>query len=244
VDRRRPPGYTLPLPGAPPGEEATLDLTDLIQPERLTRLEQVLAQRTRRVSLVLEELYDPHNAAACLRSAEAFGVQDVHVIAARHAFDPSPRVVQGADKWLTLRRHAGTAECVTALRAAGYRIWVSDLAPGARRIDAIDFGEPVALAFGNEHEGVSRTLADLADGTFVVPMRGFTQSFNVSVAVALSLYHAVSRRAALAGPAGDLPPEEHAALRQEWVRKAVKSGDRVVRALERSGAARGAPEEE
>jgi len=192
----------------------------------------VLAQRTRRVTLVLEELFDPHNAAACLRSAEAFGIQDVHVVAAKHAFQPSPRVVQGADKWLHVRQHADTASCVAALRAAGYRIWVSDLDEGSQPIDAIDFGERVALAFGNEHDGVSRELVQLADGTFVVPMRGFTQSFNVSVAVALSLYHAVSRRTARFGPEGDLSPDERAALRREWAQKAVRSGDRVARALE------------
>lgn len=220
-----------------------LDYEDLLRLDRIARLDEVLSRRTRTLTLLLEDVFDPHNAAACLRSAEAFGIQDVHVVPAAAGFEPSRRVVQGADKWLHVHRHPDTPTALRVLRGSGYRIWVSDLggpAP-ARAIDELDFGERVALAFGNEHDGVSRALVEGADGTFVIPMRGFTQSLNVSVAVALALYHAVSWRAARFGPPGDLSETERSALRREWLRRSVKQGARIEAALQRGGVRRAAP---
>ena len=211
---------------------ASEQMENLLDPKRLARLDEVLGRRTRNLTLFLENVHDPHNAAACLRSAEAFGIQDVYVVEGENRFEPSRRVVQGADKWLHLRRFEETRTCLDTLRARGYRVFVSDLR-ASRPLDEIDVTARVALAFGTERDGASDTLLAGADGTFIVPMRGFAQSFNVSVAVALSLSQAVRTRSAALGPDGDLPPEERELLRREWLRLALKRGDEIERAFAR-----------
>ncbi len=199
---------------------APVDYESMLAPNRITRIGDVLSRRTRSITLLLENLHDPHNAAACLRSAESFGVQDVHVIEGLNRFKPGRRVVQGADKWLDVERYGSTAQSLTALRKAGYRVYVSDLS-AARPIHDLDFSEPCALAFGNEHLGASQELIEGADACFVIPMRGFCESFNVSVAVALSLFYAVTRRFSDYASGGDMEEEDQLRLRKEWIRRSV-----------------------
>ena len=180
------------------------------------RIEEVLSRRTRDLILVLEGVHDPHNVAACLRTAEGLGLQEVHVIAPGD-YHPHKKVSQGADKWLDIHRHRTAEAAAAALRGRGYRLFAAALTPGACSIDDIDFTRKTAVVLGNEHEGVSDTLKVLCDGAFVIPMRGFTQSFNISVAAAVTVYHATRARAAALGPAGDLSLEDKDALRTRWV---------------------------
>ena len=210
----------------------TKQLEALLSERRVARLDAVLSRRTRNLALVLEDIHDPHNASACLRSAEGLGLQDVYAIEADVSLAPSRRVVQGADKWLDLHRFETTPSCLEALRAEGYRVYASDLQADTS-LDAIDFRERVALAFGNEHAGASQALFDGADATFCIPMRGFSQSFNVSVAVAVCLYHAVQQRAARLGPDGDLEAAERETLRAQWIRRSVPKGGAIEAALAR-----------
>jgi len=207
-------------------------LEALIEPRRIARLDDVLSRRTRNLTLLLEDLYDPHNASACLRSAEAFGLQDIYVVEAENRFTPNQRVVQGAQQWLDLFRFEDTGSCLNALRARGYRIYASDLAATCS-LESLDFTQPTALAFGAEHSGASSALLRGADATFRIPMRGFSQSFNVSVAVALCLYHAITERTRLLGPAGDLSPGEREVLRDRWLEVALKRGETIARTLRR-----------
>ena len=159
--------------------------------ERRQRVEQVVAARTFAVAPILEQLVDAGNIAAVLRSAEGLGYGGVHLVPA--ATDgcerPPNRVTQGAEKWLLTRSWEDSAACVAGLRAAGYRIAATT--PGGRSIPlaALDLGTPVAIAFGNEHRGVSEFMAAAADELVTVPMHGFSRSFNVSVAAAVVLAH-------------------------------------------------------
>lgn len=200
----------------------TVDYEQMLLPERLARIDDVLSLRTRTLALLLESVHDPHNASACLRSAEAFGVQDVHVVEAGTPFRPRRRVVQGTAKWLDVTRHAETRPCLARLREAGYRIYTSDLR-ATRLLHDLDFSMPCVLAFGNEHEGASPALVEGADETFLIPMRGFCESFNVSVAVALSLHYAVSARFGRSDAPGDLAEEDRQRLRDDWIRKSVRN---------------------
>jgi tRNA (guanosine-2'-O-)-methyltransferase len=188
---------------------------------RLERIEDVLSRRTRRLILALEDVHDPHNVAACIRSAEGMGLQEVHVIPGPKGFAPHPKVVQGAKKWIEINRHATPTECAIELRRRGFRIWAGAMTPDAIPIQDLDFSEPVALVFGNEHDGVSQALLDEADGAFVIPMRGFTQSFNISVAAAISLHFAVEARRRLFGDEGDLAPEDRMNLRSRWIELSI-----------------------
>ncbi len=167
-------------------------LEPFLTPRRLRRIEEILDERTRTLTVVLEDVHDPHNAAAVLRSCDAFGVQDVHVVAgpvAGGSFRPSKRVSKGTARWLTLHWWPDPASCVRALRARGLRVAVSDL-QGGMPLDDLDLTRPTALVFGNEHAGVSDAMRDLADVRFFVPMHGFVQSLNISVAAAICLHEA------------------------------------------------------
>jgi len=203
-------------------------LSQFLTPERLARIETVLSGRTRNLSLVLEDVTDPHNVAACLRSAEALGVQDVHVIAGRSSFGAAHKVTQGTDKWLTLRTHRSPADCVKTLKSHGMTLAVGALDERAVPIQDLDFSRPVALAFCNEHSGVSSELLALADHVFYIPMLGFAQSFNISVASAIGLYFAVSRRVKIFGTNGDLPEEDLTSLRALWIHKSVPLADAML----------------
>lgn len=207
-------------------------LDEFLLPERLERLERALRARTRRVTIVLENIFDPHNAAACLRTAEGLGLQDVYVVEPETELLPSRRVVQGADKWLDIHRFSRTEDCLATLKERGYKVYTTDL-NATEGFGSVDFREPVALAFGNEHEGASPALVAGADGVFRIPMRGLTQSFNISVAAGITLFAAVQQLAALRGEDGDLSEAEQAELRTRWIRLARKRGSDIEAELAR-----------
>ena len=158
--------------------------------------------------------------AAVLRSCEAFGLQDVHVVENPDVpFAPHDKVTQGCDKWLDVHRHRSFAACARALRAAGYRICVSAVREDARSVFEMEFDRPLALVFGNERTGVTPDALAAADEAFWIPMRGFTRSLNVSAAVSATLSRAIGWRldhGARAGPRrGGRPRAPRSLLRAE-----------------------------
>lgn len=159
-----------------------------VTPERLERMNQVIAQRTPQMSLVLEDIYDRGNASAVMRSAEAFGFFDFHTIELQEKFKESKRVTQGAHKWLLNKKWSTTADCVRHLKEQGRKVYVTHLTEVATPIQELDTSTPFALCFGNEKQGASQELVKLSDGCVFIPMRGFVQSFNISVAAALCFY--------------------------------------------------------
>jgi tRNA (guanosine-2'-O-)-methyltransferase len=194
---------------------------------RRERIDQVVAQRTRSFTLVLERVGDPHNVAAILRSCEAFGVQDVHVVEhEKHGTRMNAKITQGCDKWLDLHFHKSIATCAAELKAQGFAFCVSDLADGAEPYGALPLEGKLAVVVGNEQDGISDETRALADRRFVIPMHGFSQSFNVSVTAAICLALMRERRREK-GMAGDLPEGEQAALRRRFYELAVKQGGRI-----------------
>jgi tRNA (guanosine-2'-O-)-methyltransferase len=202
-----------------------------LAPERKARIDEVVANRTRTLTVVLEAFCDPQNVNAVLRTCEAFGVQDLHVVEGpMKPYDRNKKISQNADKWLDLRRWTSTGECLRHLRAEGFAVYATHLGDGARTLDALSFAGKVALVFGNESRGVSAEALQLADATFAIPMRGFVQSFNVSVAAAISIAKAVERREAERGRHGDLSEPDAAALRERFYVLAVKQRARIAKA--------------
>ncbi len=176
-------------------------LGSYLTPARRAAIAQVVTARTFAVVPVLEHLTDAGNVAAVLRSAEGLGYGAAHVVeppgsaaraAAANRLTPT-RVTQGADKWLFIRPWPDSAACVAHLRAAGLRVVATSLSAGSVPLAELDLSTPVAIAFGNEHRGVSPALAAAADQLIAIPMCGFTRSFNVSVAAALVLAHVRAR---------------------------------------------------
>jgi tRNA (guanosine-2'-O-)-methyltransferase len=192
-----------------------VDPAELLLARRKERIDAVVAQRVRGLTLVLEQVHDPHNLAAVLRTSEALGLQDLHVIASSKGFQPSQAVTQGADKWLDVHKHPSASACADELHRQGFRIFGSRLEGQAIDLAALPFGERLALVFGNEHAGLSPELAERCDGFFRIPILGFSQSFNISVAVGITLATAMqARRARQLG--GDLSETDREALRRRF----------------------------
>jgi tRNA (guanosine-2'-O-)-methyltransferase len=200
-------------------------------PERKVRIDEVVASRTRTLTVVMEAFGDPQNVNAVLRTCEAFGIQDVHAVEGpMKPWDRNKKISQNADKWLDVRRWRSTAECLAHLKAEGFAIYATHLDARARTLGSLPFGGKVALVFGNEHRGVSHDALALADATYAIPMRGFVQSLNVSVAAAISLAVAVERREVERGRHGDLGEGEAAELRERFYVLAVKQRAKIAKA--------------
>ena len=202
-------------------------LYPLLGAERAAKLDAVAAGRLRGVVCVLEDLRDPHNAGAALRSCEAMGVLGVHIITVRQRFRTSVRVTQGSEKWLEVERHASVASSLQALSRRGVRVLAA--MPGApATLEELDPRVPTALAFGNEHVGLSPELLALADGQFRIPMHGCSQSLNVSVSVAVSLHVLSEARRRALGQPGDLDAREVMALRARYYARDLRNAAAVV----------------
>jgi tRNA (guanosine-2'-O-)-methyltransferase len=206
-------------------------LGPLLLDERRARIDEAAAARLGGLRVVIENLHDPHNGAAVLRSAEAFGVQRVEVIESVEPFRFSSTVTQGCEKWLDVVRHRTLAEAVAALRADGFVIYAA--VPGATAtVEDLDFGRPAAVMVGNEHAGLSAEAIAAADVPFGIPMAGMTRSLNLSVATALIVERAAALRRRALGKAGDLDEAAVLALRARFYAASVRGAELV---LARSG---------
>jgi len=201
--------------------------------ERIGIIKRVLSNRTRYITVCLEDIYQSQNASAVLRSSEAFGLQDVHIIENSNSFSINPNVVRGSDKWLTIHRYFNsacpTSDAISRLRSNGYRIVATSPHVDGVALEDFDLTKgKVAVFFGNEHNGVSQTLLDQADEYLYIPMYGFTESFNISVAAAMTIHtlrgklHEQDIRWALSGA-------EYEELLFSWLNKAVKRPDLIVK---------------
>lgn len=196
--------------------EAVLEaLGPFVTDERKTRIDAVLGQRLGGLTVVLENLHDPHNGAAALRSLEGFGLCELNVVEQAEPFRFSSAVTQGCEKWVAIRRHRDFPAAAAALHVRGFALWAA-LPDAPRGLDEIDVSRPAALVFGNEHAGLTGAAQAACDGAFRIPMAGFTQSFNLSVSVAISLFDCARRRRAAVGGGGDLAATELARLRARW----------------------------
>jgi len=190
-------------------------LGPILTPERIARIDVVLAQRLQSVVTIVEDTYDPHNAAATIRTTEAIGLQELHVVEPELRFSASKGVTRGAHKWIDLHRWPRAQDAIAALHARGFRVYAT--LPGATHsIDDVDVSQPIAVAFGNEHAGLTADAIAACDGSLGVPMQGFTESFNLSVTVGLAMRTIAQRRRVALGAPGDLDEERHRRLRARW----------------------------
>jgi len=164
---------------------------------RCAKIRGVLERRQPDLTVVLENVHDPHNVSAVLRSCDAVGVLQVELL---YTIEKFPKIGRksssSANKWLARRKHTSVEECYAELRREGFRIFATHLTESAVPIYAVDLTRPTALVFGNEHRGVSDDAARLADGNIWIPMMGMIQSLNVSVAAAVGLFEALRQRQA------------------------------------------------
>ena len=208
-------------------------LSGFITTRRRELFDRILEQRTRYIAVVLEDIYQPHNASAVLRSMDCFGVQDAHIIENSNEYRINPDVALGASKWLSLMRYnaaqSNTEKALSGLKEKGYRIVATT--PHQQDVSLADFnlGEaPVALLFGTEMRGLSPTAMSMADVHLKIPMYGFTESFNISVSAAIILYH-LKEKLMQSGINWKLSPEEKTELLFEWLKKSIKRSDLLIR---------------
>jgi len=208
-------------------EFITSVLSGWVTEKRLARIEEILAQRTRYLTIALEDIYQSQNASAVLRTCECFGVQDVHIIENYNPYNINPMVLKGSDKWLNIQRHNqsdnNTVEAVNWLKSKGYRIIATSLGEKSILLDDIDIERgKCAIIFGNEHQGVSKYVMEQADEYLKIPMRGFTQSLNVSVSAGIIISQMIEKiRNSSVG--WQLTDPEKNILRAEWLQCSVKS---------------------
>jgi len=208
-------------------------IADTLRPflsyERIERIEQVLDGRTNTVATVVEGLINLGNISAVMRSAEALGCQPFHIITGKGPFKNSPRTTQGADKWLDLFYWEKPEDCVAYLKEEGYTVLVTHLDDESVPIGEIDFSNKTALVFGNEKEGVSPGMLSLADRHCIIPMVGFVESFNISVAAAVGLYHAYRDRLSRQGYHGDYTEKRRQITRAVYYLRSVYNADAILR---------------
>ncbi|MBO4589080.1 MAG: RNA methyltransferase [Bacteroidales bacterium] len=186
--------------------------------------------RTRHIAVVLENIYQSHNASAVLRSCDCFGVQDVHVVEDRNPFNPAGDVAVGSSKWVDYYKHADIEAAYTHLRSKGYRIVATLPHEKDTMITELPIDKPTALVFGTELTGLSEKAIELADAYVKIPMYGFTESFNISVCAALSLFYLTEKMRA-SDIKWQLNDEEQTTLKLFWSMQAIRDGEKVIEKL-------------
>jgi len=165
-------------------------------PERFDRLTNVLNKRQPDITVVLENVFDPHNISAVMRTCDAIGMQDIFVL--NNKIPPhrkwGAKSSSSAAKWLTIHQYTDADECFTELRKRYKKIYATHLSTDAVGLHELNLTEPVALIFGNEHSGVSEEIVAMADGNFIIPQVGIIKSLNISVACAVTLYEAYRQK--------------------------------------------------
>lgn len=204
-----------------------------ITAERWERMNSALEGRTRYLTVVLEDIFQPHNASAVLRSCDAFGIQDVHIVENRNSFRISSGVALGTNRWLDIHRWRdkkadNTRRAVLALKEQGYRIVATTPHTDDTDLEAFDLSAgKAAFLFGNELDGLSPAAMELAGEYMKIPMHGFVESLNISVCCAVVLHHLTwkMRETEIAG--GLLSEAERSSLLLNWLRKSVKNAPRL-----------------
>ena len=212
-------------------EELVGYLRGFITEERWITLNKVLQERTRYFTVVLEDIYQSHNASAVLRSCDCFGIQDVHIIENDHNFNLSKGVTIGADRWLTLQKYRSegsdnTLDCFSDLREKGYRIIATTPHEEDVTIEKLPIDSKTALVFGAELPGLSETAIQDADGFAKIPIYGFSESYNVSVSAALCLYE-LSKRLRESDINWGLTAKEKTVLQLDWLEKSVRASEQL-----------------
>ena len=207
-------------------------LQQFVTESRQARLTEILQNRTRHVTVVLEDLFQAQNISAVLRTCDCYGVQDVNVIQHRNAFEANKDISMGADKWLTIHKYPhsehNVKDCIDRLHEQGY--WVAATLPDERRRTIFDLPveQKTAFLFGTELTGLSEEAIKYADGNVLIPMYGFTESFNISNSAAIILSH-FSEKMRCSNVKWQLSDEEKSELYFEWLQKTVKDPDGLIR---------------
>ena len=202
-------------------------LEQFVTEKRKQLFKKVLSERTRHFTVAIEDIFQPHNASAMVRTCDIFGVQDMHVIESKYKFYASRLVAKGAQKWIDFSMYNqkdtnNTLNCITALREKGYKIIATTPHNESCLLQDFDITQKSAFFFGVEKEGLSKDVMDNADGFLKIPMVGFTESLNISVAAAIILQN-MNEKLKASTVNWQLSELEKSEIYQDWLEKTIKS---------------------
>lgn len=212
-------------------QELITYLSEFISEKRKARFDDVISHRTDYLRIVLEDLYQGHNASAVLRSCDCFGVQNVHFIENKNNLKISEDVAMGSSNWLTIHRHRNaennTIQTLNELKAQGYKIVATTPHKNDYTLDTLPIDRKIALVFGTEIDGITDTVFEHADEFVKIPMYGFTESFNISVSAALCMYELTTRmRKQVEG--FHLTEEQRTDVYLEWLKTSIDSSEGLI----------------
>lgn len=203
-------------------------LYGIITPNKQEMFDRIEKERTRHLTVVIENVFQEHNASAVVRSCDCFGLQDLHVIEKDNKYKIQRDIALGAGRWVDIHNYkdteTATVECIRELKAKGYKIVATTPHTDDQTIYDLDVSQPLAFVFGTERRGISDEVILEADELVRIPMYGFTESFNISVSVAIIL-NTIRQRLEESDLNWKLSEEEQIALKIEWCRRILNGGD-------------------
>lgn len=202
-------------------------LEGFISEERKDRFLAILQERTKYITVAIEDVFQLHNTSAVIRSCEIFGIQEAHVIEGRFGKRLDKNIAMGAEKWVDVHRHENTRNCISTLRSQGYKIIATTPHEETCLLNDFRIEGKTALVFGTEKEGLSDEALQEADGFLKIPMAGFTESFNISVSAAIILQN-LTEKLKKTDFNWQLSEAEKLAKRLDWTKKSIKSIDAIL----------------
>jgi tRNA (guanosine-2'-O-)-methyltransferase len=203
---------------------------NIISESKQHMFDAIAAERTKHLTVVLENIHQEHNASAVLRSCDCFGIQDLHVIEKNNQYKVQRDIALGAGRWVDLynfdKGENPSLDCIKKLKEKGYKIVATTPHTNDVTINELDLSQPIALVFGTEHTGISEEIIAEADEFVKIPMYGFSESFNISVSVAITL-NVLRNRLEQSELNWKLSPEEQTALKIKWSKKILRAGNEL-----------------
>ncbi|NND80170.1 MAG: RNA methyltransferase [Maribacter sp.] len=202
-------------------------LEEFISNDRTERFLKVLEERTKYITVAIEDVFQLHNTSAVIRSCEVFGIQTAHIIENRFGKRLDKNIAMGAQQWVDVQRYRDSASCIAYMRREGYQIIATSPNDDTCFLDDFEMDKKTALFFGTEKDGLSKEVMQEADGFLKIPMVGFTESLNISVSAAIILQHLSTKLRRQALP-WQLSDSEKMDIRLEWTKKSINSIDAIL----------------
>lgn len=216
-------------------KELLSELYRFISPSKREMLERISSERTKYLTVVLEDIVKEFNSSAVMRSCDCFGIQELNIIAENQEFEIQRDIAKGSGNWIDIDSYSGNNspgnQCISSLKAKGYRI-IATSPHAEKTINEISIDQPIALVFGTERDGISESIVSHADELVKIPMYGFTESFNISVSAALIL-NQLRNRLEASELQWKLSNEEQTKLKIKWCTKIIRNGEQVEAEIRR-----------
>ncbi len=203
-------------------------LSEFVTERRIQRFESVLGERTNHLRIVVEDLYQGHNASAVIRSCDCFGIQYLHFIENKNTMKVNDEIALGAENWVNITKHKNAGECISELKQKGYWIVATSPHKNNHAINTMPVHQKTALVFGTEISGISDEVIALADDFVKIPMYGFTESFNISVSAAICMYE-ITKRIREEVNNWKLEEEEREEILLEWLKRSVEQSEEIIK---------------